>query len=399
MNARNQILLWGTAALIASAGLVGALLRERRSETTRHAVHVTGVPERGAALFFGAKRCSICHAVNGRGGRIGPDLGAIHPVKPAMGWLATVLWNHAPKMWRRMGDEKPPELNQEEMADLLAFLHEAGTGDRPGDSAAGARIFDEKGCAKCHARSSFRIQPGASSESVAWARAMWNHAQSMAPQIEARTGEWPEFIGDEMNDLIAFVSGGVADGGQRHEPALRGNPERGWNAFQFKCMQCHSVGGKGGHIGPEFGPDHNLPHSMAQFAAALWNHAPSMLKHARESSIPLPKLDGNEIKDIQSFLMSLQYFEPAGSPFLGQRVFTDRGCARCHGARGEGTEVAPRLRSPSEAYTTISLSSLLWRHGPEMWKTAERLGIPWPTLEANDVGDLISFLNAPPQQK
>jgi hypothetical protein len=34
-----------------------------------------------------------------------------------------------------------------------------------------------------------------------------------------------------------------------------------------------------------------------------------------------------------------------------------------------------------------------------MNQRAEELGTPWPTLEANDIGDLVSFLNAPASPK
>jgi cytochrome c oxidase cbb3-type subunit 3 len=34
----------------------------------------TGDPKRGEALFVGTARCSSCHIVNGRGGRLGPEL-------------------------------------------------------------------------------------------------------------------------------------------------------------------------------------------------------------------------------------------------------------------------------------------------------------------------------------
>jgi hypothetical protein len=30
---------------------------------------------------------------------------------------------------------------------------------------------------------------------------------------------------------------------------------------------------------------------------------------------------------------------------------------------------------------------------------AEELGIPWPTLKPTDIGDLVSFLNAPARPK
>jgi cytochrome c oxidase cbb3-type subunit III len=36
-----------------------------------------GDPARGEALFFGAARCSSCHMVRGRGGRLGPELSSV----------------------------------------------------------------------------------------------------------------------------------------------------------------------------------------------------------------------------------------------------------------------------------------------------------------------------------
>jgi len=37
----------------------------------------TGDARRGETLFFGATRCSSCHMVNGRGGRVGPELSTV----------------------------------------------------------------------------------------------------------------------------------------------------------------------------------------------------------------------------------------------------------------------------------------------------------------------------------
>jgi cytochrome c oxidase cbb3-type subunit 3 len=36
-----------------------------------------GDPKRGEALFFGTTRCASCHIVNGRGGRLGPELSTV----------------------------------------------------------------------------------------------------------------------------------------------------------------------------------------------------------------------------------------------------------------------------------------------------------------------------------
>jgi mono/diheme cytochrome c family protein len=119
-----------------------------------------------------------------------------------------------------------------------------------------------------------------------------------------------------------------------------------------------------------------------------------MLRQAQESRIPPPVLQGNEMADLRMFLASLRYFEPTGSPLVGERVFSERGCAACHGQMAEGTKIGPGLRSGKEAFTTISLTAALWLHGPRMIDRAEELGIPWPTLKATDIGNLVSFLNA-----
>jgi mono/diheme cytochrome c family protein len=404
ISKRTQILLWVLAACAAIALLVVTVIGGHPSSSSQHATYLTGSPAKGAALFYGKKHCSICHAVNGTGGRVAPDLAASRPGTPAMGWLITVIWNHMPGMWRQMHGEKL-QLNQEEMADILAFLYQAGATDKPGDPAAGQKVFDAKGCVRCHAVRSNGATTApdlsrvvAAGDRLAWMHAMWNHAQSMIQPITKEIGAWPQFNGAEMNDLVAYVNGGPSPTIQE-EGALRGSADHGWEVFQAKCIQCHSVRGKGGKDGPELGPTHELPGTSSQFAAVLWNHAPAMLQHAREAHLAAPTLQGEEITDVLRFLASLRYFEPTGSPFLGERVFAERGCARCHGPSAEGTRNAPKLRAGAEAFTMVSFATALWSHGPAMNTRAEKLGIPWPSLEPGDVGELISFLNDPGRKK
>jgi mono/diheme cytochrome c family protein len=124
-----------------------------------------------------------------------------------------------------------------------------------------------------------------------------------------------------------------------------------------------------------------------------------MLRKGHEGGIPTPQLQGNEMADLIAFLASLRYFEPAGSPLVGERVFSERGCAACHGSMAEGTQLGPGLKSGSEAFTTVSFTAALWQHGPRMFDRTEELGVPWPTLKATDIGDLVSFLNAPARSK
>jgi cytochrome c2 len=404
ISKRTQFLLWTLAACAAIALLVMTTIGLYPTASSQHATYLTGSPEKGAALFYGKKHCSFCHAVNGSGGRVAPDLGATKPGMPAMGWLITVIWNHMPGMWRQLHGEKLV-LNQEEMAHILAFLYQAGSTDKPGDPEAGHKVFDAKGCVRCHAvrgngaaAAPDLAKVAAVGDRPAWMHAMWNHAQKMVGPVTQEIGTWPQFTGVEMNDLVAYASGAPAPSAQE-DGALRGSADHGWEVFQGKCIQCHSVRGKGGKIGPELGPAHELPRTSAQFAAVLWNHAPAMLKHVQEASLVAPTLQGDEITDVLRFLASLRYFEPTGSPFLGERVFAERGCARCHGPSAEGTRNAPKLRAGADAFTMVSFATALWRHGPAMNTRAEKLGIPWPSLEPGDVGELISFLNDPSRKR
>lgn len=407
LNGRKRLLIWIPAALIAVALMVAVFIQARRPNAARRALYIIGEPEKGAALFFGDKQCGICHSINGSGGRVAPDLSGMHPGTPAMGWLVTVLWNHGPGMWRqiRRKNEPYPQLNSQEMADIFAFLYQASSIDRAGDPSAGQRVFNEKGCVRCHsvggtggkaAPELSKIAAGA--DSNAWTRAMFNHAGSMIAPITSTLGQWPQLTGNEMNDLIEYVSlSGPQPATNARE--IPGNAERGWGVFQSRCIQCHSVRGQGGSMGPELGPERDLPLTRGQFASVLWNHAPAMLRQARENRIPPPVLQGNEMADLRTFLASLRYFEPTGSPLVGERVFSERGCAACHGHMAEGTQIGPGLRSGTEAFTTISFTAALWRHGPRMIDRAQELGIPWPTLKATDIGDLVSFLNAPARPK
>jgi cytochrome c2 len=394
---RKQLLLWIAAALAASAALSIILIREHEPASTRRVLFVVSDAARGRALFFGEKQCSICHSIGGGGGRIAPDLSITRPGAPPMGWLATALWNHAPGMFRRIrGSTAYPQLNSQEMADILAFLYQAANADVPGDPSVGRQVFENKGCVRCHSVRSWGSTSapelsGVARGANAWTRAMWNHAGSMIDPVSAALGKWPQFSGTEMNDLIAFVNQGAAT--PATEPA--GDAERGWKTFQGGCIQCHSVRGTGGKLGPELGPDHDLPLTTSQFASVLWNHAPAMLRLGHENGIAPPTLNGSEMADLVAFLASLRFFEAAGSPFIGERVFTERGCSRCHGASAEGTSLGPRIQAIGDAYTTVSLTTALWKHGPHMVDRSEQLGIPWPTLEPTDIGNLVSFLNQP----
>jgi mono/diheme cytochrome c family protein len=220
----------------------------------------------------------------------------------------------------------------------------------------------------------------------------------MVEPISRTLGQWPQFSGHEMNDLIAYVNPSSPDTNKQMKSTV-GDVGRGLKVFQDRCGQCHSVAGKGATIGPDLGPEHDLPLSTARFTSLMWNHAPAMLKKGRETNIPSPQLQGTEMTDLLAFLASLRYVEPAGTPVAGKQVFADRGCAACHGNSAEGTQSGPRLKTDKNPFTAVSFAAALWRHGPRMIDRAQEMGMPWPELQATDIGNLVSFLNEPAQTK
>jgi mono/diheme cytochrome c family protein len=384
MGSTRQLLLWVTVALSASALLVGVVRWERERVSARWSALPTGSPRSGGELFR-TKGCVRCHAVKGVGGTSGPELGSGRADGSHQGQLVVAMWNHAPRMLERMRAERldPPRLDEQEIADLFAYLTTARCLEEAGDSVRGERLYESKGCGGCHPRAL-----GEAASSVAWARAMWNHP---AP-VEGRT-ELARFEGAEMNDLVTFARKGR--GPRMDRQLLAGDPDRGRKLFQEKsCMVCHPLEEVTGRDGSNVGPGRERPSSSAHLAAAMWNHSAANSRTMRERGLDRPSFDSREMADLIAFLTSFRNSEPGGSPKLGEMLYEGRGCSSCHGLRAEGTKEAPGLRGRGRRFTSISFATALWRHGPQMVRRAHELGLSWPDLSEGDVGDLITFLNS-----
>ncbi len=384
IGSRKEFLYWLAAALLATGLLAFTLSQNRASVKARTFATVTGIPEEGAKLFYGSKHCSQCHSVNSLAGH--------KPVAPAMGWLIAVLWNHSPDMGRTMqsSGQAYPSMDRQEMAHLLAFLYQIADADPPGDREAGRRAFQEKGCIRCHA--AMRAE-----NNNAWIAALWNHAQQMIQPAAQVLGEWPRLDGESLNNLAAYLTAGSTKVDGERQPA-HGDAERGWRAFQAKCMRCHALRKQDGSIGPVLGPEAELLLSPSQFAAAIWNHVPAMAQMAKGREPQLPTLDGSEIGDLTEFLRSLRYAEPTGSRFVGEKVFADRGCVKCHGTLDAG-ELGTRLRTQAKAFTAVSLAAVLWQHGPRLLDRTLNTSGSRPMLQPTDAADLVAFLNASVERK
>ena len=173
---------------------------------------IPGTPERGEKLFRD-KQCAGCHAIGGKGGKVGPELGRAHHV--SLTQFAGLMWNHGPAMWARMKEHgiQAPELTGQEMADIVAYLYTAHYFDpAAGNSTRGRQVLETKGCVSCHSvrGSGGKVATDFATSNVvgspaAVVAAMWNHSRSMEDQASKQGVKLPTLKGQELADLVTYL--------------------------------------------------------------------------------------------------------------------------------------------------------------------------------------------------
>ena len=346
---------------------------------------IPGDSARGERLFETAQ-CIRCHAVNGRGGKIGLDLGMTVSRGYTPAQLASTMWNHAPVMWGVMeaGGIPHPKVSARDAADLFAFFYSAQFFDKPGDAVQGKATFQAKRCASCHGIDRSRAEgapPVVKWESLAdpvvLARQMWNHSHLMRQAFARRKMQWQALKSEELNDILAYLRS-LPEAAHLISRFSNTSDEGGRQVFEAKgCANCHQ-----GTLALE----HRLKDmTLTDIAVDMWNHAPRMAQTP-------PMLSDEEMRRLLSYLWMRQFVYPGGNIERGKKVFAERQCATCHAG---GTHGAPQLPGQARAYSEVSIISALWRHGPQMLNRMKQAGIDWPMFEdASEVADLIAYLNS-----
>ena len=347
---------------------------------------------------FGAKGCVTCHAINGSGGTVGPDLARI--ARPHTFFdLAAGLWNHAPRMAERMRqlNVPRPRLEGGEAGDLVAFLFSVDYFDPPGRPDVGRRLFSDKRCIACHQVGGVggvigpnldALKPSASPISLA--AAMWNHGPQMADVMRARGITRPTFQGRDLTDLLAYVGSGAPAAPSGPVYVLPGRSEAGRAVFAEKrCVDCHSVRGQGGRVGPDLA-ERTRQMSLNDFATAMWNKAPAMIETMKARAVPVPTIKPEEMADLLAYLYSVRYFAAAGDPRQGVQIATAKGCFGCHALGGErGKSASDLLRVPGLDSPPAVLAAL-WNHSFVVpgAKTA------WPQISGEEMAHLTAYLRS-----
>jgi cytochrome c551/c552 len=361
-------------------------------------VGLTQNPLAGSQVF-GSKGCVKCHAVNGLGGTIGPDLGRIARRRSFYD-LAATMWNHLPMMGARMqelGIERR-RMDEREAGDLIAFLFTLDYFDPPGDVEAGKQLFAEKKCVVCHQIGVYGGVVGPSLDHLSQygspilvAAAMWNHGPGMEAMMQAKGVKRPTFTGSELTDLISYLESVSPQplGGPLY--VLPGGAEEGRVIFTEKgCIECHSVQGVGGRVGPDLAR-RGLHWGLTEFAAAMWNKAPAMTAAMHTRGIDVPHLGAGEMADLVAYLYSVQYFAESGNPEAGRQLLRAKGCLACHSLDGQGGDTATDLFRSSGATSAAEVIAEMWSHSALM-EAAGITGESWPRLSAEDLADITAFL-------
>ncbi len=248
-----------------------------------------GDPTRGAEVFR-HKRCAECHGVGSQVAAAARPIASWRPLADPIA-LAEQMWSRASEMKQAYAQKKIewPEFTTQELNDLSAWLMSLPESrGRAGEFApdtpqSGERLFQEKGCRKCHTgvRSLAGYYTGRTL--VDLAAAMWNHAPAM--------GRRPPAAGyGEIRRLVGYLwSLQILD--------PPGNAARGKKVFASKnCASCHGQ--------PLSAAPALAGRGLDSFSliAALWQCGPHMLKRVQQNKAPWPRFSGSEVPDLIAYL-------------------------------------------------------------------------------------------------
>lgn len=277
----------------------------------------------------------------------------------------------------------------------------------PEEPMAGARLFKELACVRCHSmgKEEEKIGPNLArihlrGSLLDVAGAMWNHAPTMQAKMEELQITPPRLSSQQMADLTAFLSAYQYYLKQLGRP---GDPERGKQVFEAKkCADCHPLGPAvtAKTVAPSL--DDYAKLSPIHIAQEMWNHGPAMAEQFAQMGISPPNFIGTEMADLIAYLQyaaapadaEAVYVEP-GSPNRGRKLFAEKGCANCHAVRGVGGWAgAPDLGRRREEFvrSITEVAGFMWNHGVAMWQQMEKREVAPVPLHGNDMADLIAYL-------
>ncbi len=360
--------------------------------------------------LFRESRCITCHAVEGRGGTLGPELSRVaNKVRPS--WLYSFLKDpqrHFPhtKMPRYRFDEH-------QLRALVAYLMDRfQDGEWPApekvqhvvaseaDLAAGRALVRKYGCYGCHDLPGFEKAAKVGTELNAFADKevqrldfgtfkgipqswyAWTRTKLKSPRVFRDTLKMPDFAftDEEIEALTVFLSSLSEESippGYRAplKPASTYEPEGefGKLAADLNCIVCHTIRGRGGTLAPDLS-------YLGSRVRSGWLRA--FLKNPYSIRLYLPErmpkfnLTDAEVETIVSYAkivlvndsIPTRVFAPGElTPQLvdqGRRLYFEKyACQACHQIGLQGGAIGPELTEITQRLTEGWL--LAWLKGSQ----------------------------------
>lgn len=344
-------------------------------------------------IVFEEKGCIDCHAIDGYGGAVGPDLGQ-DQFFGGFYDLASRLWNHAPAMVVQVGshDAEWSMLSTNEVDDLIAYLFYMRYLGEPGNISKGRQLIKNKGCLKCHTIDDEGEESGipldrltAYASPLYVAQVIWNHGPEMQDQMKSMGMEPPRFEDESITHISAYLREFSRGAPGRRQYMSPGNPVAGAEVFKQKgCSVCHQ-----GQAGEEVEvplEEMDLHRSVTAIAGTMWNHSQLMLEAMQERDLTWPSFEDSEMADLIAYMYFYDYLAPIGAPGQGSEVFTSKGCDRCHDSVEDiMSSSAYPLATPSDLIRTM------WNHVPHMRELVMTRNIDWPELSPAELRDLYVY--------
>jgi len=185
---------------------------------------------------------------------------------------------------------------------------------------------------------------------------------------------------------------------------IPGDARKGWRVFSEKgCIQCHAMGEKGRVIiAPDLSKSPSAHLSSAGLAAQMWNHAPEMWEKMSAKMVKFKRLNETEMADLFAFLYFIRYLDEPGDPAKGKEILKSKGCIDCHSIGERRGAIGPDLAMWKEFTNPILWVQMMWNHASKMKNALDKGAKAWPTLERNDIVDIIAYiasLNKKPSQE
>lgn len=191
------------------ANLFAALTKPMGDGAEKKIFLGVGDASKGRRLFT-ERTCINCHALFGKGGTQGPDLGETVS-QASVADLTALLWNHAAdmqKMFRRK-NLSWPYFSETEMGDLIVFLYSLNYIDKPGNAEKGGMVLSQKNCADCHFETEedkkIFLSQVSPDNSIQFAGYLWNHIPNMEATMVSQAVSWPSLSGQELRDILAYL--------------------------------------------------------------------------------------------------------------------------------------------------------------------------------------------------